>query len=113
MYPELTGFNTKEVTLYTSESIQPGMAVALGENCTAKIAAAGEKFCGICTDVRGKYITAALKGYCEASYSGTAPSVGYNSLAGDGNGNAAVNESGREILVAAVDTDAKKIIIIL
>lgn len=113
MYPEITGFETKEVTLYTQDSIAVGMAVALKENCTAAIPASGEKFCGVCTDVRGNYITVALKGYCEASYTGSAPAVGYNSLAGDGNGSAAVNENGREILVAAVDTQAKKIIIIL
>ena len=113
MYPEITGFETKEATLYTEGGIVPGMTVALKENCTAVKAASGEKFCGVCTDVRGRYITVALKGYAEASYSGTAPVVGYNTLAGDGNGNAAVKDGGREILVAAVDTQNKKISIIL
>lgn len=113
MYPELTGFETKEVTLYTQDSITPGTAVALRENCTAAIPASGEKFCGVCTDVRGNYITVALKGYAETTFSGTAPAVGYNTLAGDGNGNATVSENGREILVAEVDTTAQKIIIIL
>ncbi len=113
MYPEITGFDTKEVTLYTEENIVPGMAVALKENCTGTAAASGEKFCGVCTGVRGRYITVALKGYAVLSYTGTAPTVGYNKLAGDGNGNAAVNENGRELLVTAVDTDDKKISIIL
>ncbi len=113
MYPTLTGFNTKEVTLYTGESISPGMAVTLKENCTGSIGASGEKFCGICTDVRGNYITVALCGYAEVSYSGSAPAVGYCKLASDGSGNVAVNENGRDILVAAVDTENKMLSIIL
>ncbi|MBQ7296016.1 MAG: hypothetical protein IJW86_07470 [Clostridia bacterium] len=113
MYPELTGFNTKSVTLYCDSGIAPGMAVALRADGIGAIPASGEKFCGICTDVRGRYITAALTGYAEATYSGTAPTVGYNTLAGDGNGNVCLNDAGRELLIAGVDTSAKKITIIL
>ncbi len=113
MYPELTGFDTKEVTLYSDSDITPGMTVALTADSTGAIPASGEKFCGVCTDVRGRYITVALKGYAEASYSGTAPTVGYNTLAGDGKGNAAVNDNGRELLVASVDTAGKKFAVIL
>ncbi len=113
MYPELTGFDTKEVTLYTDSNITPGMTVALAADSTGIVPASGEKFCGVCTDARGRYITVALKGYAEAAYTGTAPTVGYNTLAGDGKGNAVLNENGRELLVASVDTSGKRIAVIL
>lgn len=113
MYPELNSFQTKEVTLYTTEDITPGMTVALRENCVGTKAASGEKFCGVCTAKRGNYISVALKGYAEATYSGTAPEVGYSLLAGDGEGGAAISDSGRELLVCRVDTQEKTIAVIL
>ncbi len=113
MYPKLNGFNTKEVTLYTDSKIKVGSTVMLEANCKAVLPASDAKFCGVCTDARGNYITVALSGFVQLPYTGTAPTVGYNNLACDGNGNAKVSEKGREILVAEVDTTNKTISIIL
>lgn len=113
MYPKLNGFNTKEVTLYTNEAINIGDAVMLSENATAVLPSSGENFCGVCTDKRDNYITVAMTGFAQTFYSGSAPTIGYNKLSADGNGKVKTGDSGREILVAEVDTTNKTISIIL
>lgn len=113
MYPKLNGFNTKAVTLYTDDDIKIGDPVKLLEDACAAPAAATEKFCGICTDKRGNYITVTLVGYAQTKYSGTAPTVGYNSLAADGKNGVAVNDKGRELLVLDVDKDNNIVAIML
>lgn len=114
MTPILTGFETKCATLTSGEGIAKGDAVMLGENYTAVAVASSGAFCGVCTAIRNGYATVALKGHAVASYSGTAPSVGYNALSGDGKGGVKVDaENGRQILVVAVNTSDNTIEIIL
>lgn len=113
MYPKIDGFNTKAITLYANDNIKPGTPVKLTENAGAAPAALNEKFCGICIDQRGNYVTVVLSGYCETPYSGTAPIIGYNNLAADGNGGALTHKDGRELLVFQVDSENKMISIML
>lgn len=113
MYPKLNGFNTKSITLYTNEDIPVGAPVKLMENAVAAMPTSGEKFCGVCTDKRGNYVTVTFLGYAETAYSGTAPTVGYNKLSSDGKGSVATNDNGRELLVLDVDTVNKTIAFLL
>lgn len=114
MYPKLDGFNVKEVTLYTTEAIEPGMAVMLSENYSAVIPAANSRFIGVCTAVRGNYISVALTGIVTLPYSGSDISVGYNTISPDGDGYVKLNLSGSvEYLVTDVNTSEKLVTILL
>ena len=44
---KLDGFNSKEITLYTEQDIQPGMAVMIAEGYKAIIPGANTRFIGI------------------------------------------------------------------
>lgn len=99
----LNGFERKEVTFNTSASVKEGETVNLMSKSTLGLAIADSNFCGVCSSIRGKSASLVLKGYVTVSYSGTAPSIGYNKLAADGLGGVQVSESGRHILVADID----------
>ena len=104
MNSNLNGFNVKEITLYADGNIQPGMAVSVKENHTAAIPSANERFAGICTAVRGGYVSVALTGILTVPYSGTGISVGYNPVTADGNGYIKFNvSSSEEFLVFDID----------
>lgn len=113
MNSNFTGFNTKEVTLAVSGNVTAGAPVKLTAGGDAAPCASAEKFCGICSAVREGYASVIMTGYAVASYSGTAPSVGFNKLAANGNGSVTVNENGKEYLVVSVDTTEKIIEILI
>lgn len=113
MNSNFTGFNTKEVTLAVSGNLTAGAPVKLTADGGCAPCASAEKFCGICSAVREGYATVVMTGYACASYSGTAPAVGYNKLAADSNGSVSVNENGKEYLVVSVDTTEKLIEILI
>lgn len=99
-----TGFNTKEVTLFCNTATDVGAVVKLYEAGMVTNAGADEKFCGVCTAIRNTYASVVMAGYATATYSGTAPTVGYCMLASDGDGGVKISDSGREYLVVGVDT---------
>lgn len=98
------GFETKEITLLAGEDLEAGQVITLAAPCVATPAEEGNKFCGVCTVVRGDYASAVMHGCAKVSYSGTAPQLGYVRLAADGNGGVTVDSTnGREYLVVSVD----------
>lgn len=95
----------KQVSFAAAETAKAGKVCKLSGNGTVDVCAAGENFCGLITDVRGGVAAVSMAGYVELSYSGTAPTVGYNTLAADGKGGVkVVTTGGRSLLVAAVDS---------
>ena len=107
MTEKLKGVNLTEITLYTEEDIKPGMAVMISDNYTATIPVSNTRFAGICTGVRGNYVTVAINGVVTVPYTGTDIPVGYNSLASDGNGVVKIDFGGSfEHLI--LDADAQK-----
>ena len=114
MYPNLNGFNTKEITLYTEENVKPGMPVMLTENYSAILPAAGSRFIGICTSVRGNYISVAVTGVVTAPFTGSGLNIGYAKVSPDGNGKIKSDStSGTEILVLEVNEYEKLVTFIL
>ncbi len=83
-----------------------GVPVKMSADGTVAACSSGDKFCGICVGVRDGYAAVQLSGY--ATVSTTAKlALGYTSLAGDGKGNVAKNDAGREYLVInSTATDA-------
>ena len=86
MNVSFSGFNEKSATFNCTESVAAGKAVKVSENGTVAPCTSGDVFCGIATDVRSNCATVQLEGYIRASYSGSAPALGYTALAADGNG---------------------------
>lgn len=71
---------------------------------------AGEKFCGVAVAVENGMAAVQVEGFVKLGYSGTAPSVGYVSLAADGSGKVAVDPAGNSYLVVAVDTAGQQVV---
>ena len=108
-----SGFDTKEITLFATDNVKAGAAVGLKDAITVTVPLSGAAFCGVCTAVRNKHASVVLKGHTIATYSGTAPTLGYCKLVCDGNGGVKVSDSGREYLVVEVDTNEKTADIIM
>ena len=110
-----TRFNVNETTFYTNEDIKAGMTVELDTDGNAIMAQTNSRFIGVCTKADGNYISVALTGIVTVPYTGTTtPSIGYELLAADGNGNVKFN-SGSEVdhLVLSVNTEEKLVTFML
>ena len=111
---KLDGFNSKEITLYTEQDIQPGMAVMIAEGYKAIIPGANTRFIGICTSRKGNYITVAVSGVVTTHCSSENISVGYNCLSADGNGNLKLDNGALvETLILEIDKENNIIKILL
>ncbi len=114
MKTNLDGFNTKEITLYTEEDIQPGMTVMISDGYKAIIPSVNSRFIGICTSRKGNYVTVAVSGLVTVRSSSDSIFVGYNSISADGNGNIKVDATAMtETLVVEFDKDTKTAKILL
>ena len=98
----LQGYNSRYITMQADGKMEPGDLVVMSGNNTVKKAAAG-KFVGVAHAVRGDYVLVQTGGFAVLPYSGTAPTVGFATLAADS------NADGREVLVTEVDATAKTV----
>ena len=96
------------ITMLADGKMEPGDLVVMSGNNTVKKAAAG-KFVGVAHAVRGDYVLVQTGGFAVLPYSGTAPTVGFATLAADSNADATASASGREVLVTEVDATAKTV----
>ncbi len=102
------GFNSNIATFKTTEELESCCGVKISESNTVSACADGDSFCGFVVNGEGGYASVQLSGVVTASYTGTAPEVGYTMLASDGIGVKA-SESGREYLVIAINETAKTV----
>ena len=109
----LDGFDRKEVTFKKDVFAQKNTTVSMTGNFSVRASANGDNFIGVCTGVQGGSASVLLSGFVQLSYSGEAPVYGYNKLVADGSGGVKKSDSGRDFLVAEVDTSAKTCGIIL
>ncbi len=110
MNVSFNGFGENVATFETEGSVSAGIPVMISSS--GKVKAANGVFCGICVGERNGYAAVQLSGYVKAAFD-TEPAVGYTKLIGK-NGKVSTDESsGREYLVADVDTAAKTAGIIL
>lgn len=100
----LNGFDRKEVTFNAGAGAAEGNTVNFLSKSTVGAVAADTNFCGVCALVRNGLASVVLRGYVTVSYSGAAPSLGYNKITANGAGGVKVSDSGRDILVADIDT---------
>lgn len=91
---------------FAGDGAEEGEVVKASANGTAAVCAAGESFCGVVAAVsRDKTAySVQLAGFATVKYSGeTAPTVGYCTLAADGDGGVSVQAGGRSYLVVEVN----------
>ena len=110
------GFKESLATFLAASGVtSAGVPVKISANDTVDACAAGDSFCGAANQVSGGYATVQMSGFATLGYTGTtAPTVGYNLLAGDGSGGVkVVTTGGRSMLVIRVDTTAKTVGVML
>lgn len=114
MNTALVGFNTKDVTFYTTASFSTGHPVIVNDENSISKAEADTPFCGFVSAVNGNYASVTMSGYVKVRYTGTNPSVGYNLLSSNGTTGVKIDtENGRQILVVGVDTQNRTAEILL
>lgn len=114
MSVSFNGFGEKLLTFKNASAVTAGYPVKVSANDTVAACAAGDKFCGFAVESDSAYASVKVGGVITASYSGTAPTVGYASLATAASGKVAVAASGgREYLVLAVDTTASTVTFVI
>ena len=105
----LKGFMEQTVTLLADESVENGAFVGMVDNEKVAKSADGEKFIGIAVSCSDGAAAVTVKGYVEANYSGTAPSLGFVKIVADANNGVCISDAGREVLVTTVDAENGKI----
>lgn len=104
----LNGYGENAATFKAQDGVTVGAPVKMAANGTVGACAAGDAFCGVALNLHGGYAAVQLGGYTQVHYTGTAPAVGYQTLAADASGTVkAVTTGGRSILVTDVDDTAK------
>ncbi len=106
------GFNENTATFKVTENIAKNTAVKMSASNTVAACSGSEAFIGFVTECGGGYAGVQLSGTVKATYSGSAPAIGFTKLAGNGD-KVTASESGREYLVVAVDTAAKTVTFIM
>ena len=106
MTVSLNGYTAGYATLEAAEGLEPGVVAMSGDH-QVDAPAAGAAFAGVALSVRDGLALVQLSGIGRLPYTGTAPTVGYCKLAADGTGGIKVAETGRELLVTAMDSTGK------
>ena len=83
-----------------------GEGVKVTENGTVGACAADDGFCGVAICCKDDACTVQVRGFVTVGYSGTAPGMGWRTLAADGKG-------GVNCLVADVDAAVKTVTMML
>ena len=108
------GFATNCITVPCEADVAVGDPVSLDNSSIAFTSYDGTEFMGVCSYVRDGYATVILTGYAQLKYKGEQPPVGFTKLICASNAAVKVDEAiGRSVMVVAVDTNEKKIGVIL
>ena len=100
-------------------SAKKGSAATAGYPChftandTVADSANGAVFSGVIAGVRDELVTVQYRGFVTLPYTGTAPAVGYATLAANGAGGVKTASGGRSLLVVSVDPTAATVCVLL
>lgn len=102
----INGFNKSILTFNAASGFETsGVPVKISANNTVSACSKDDSFCGVSQSFVNGCVAVQVSGAVTIGYSGTAPTVGYNMLAADGEGKVLVAASGgREYLVVDVKT---------
>ena len=90
-----------------------GHVVKMTDNGTVGACKADDDFCGAALCCKDDAGTVQVGGFVSVKYSGTAPALGWTSLAANGEGGVKAASGGITRLVTDVDTTAKTVTIML
>ena len=99
----LNGYGEQVATFAVSGEVKVGMPVKISANGTVAPCVAKDKFCGVVLSLRGGYAAVQMAGYAKLPYTGTKPTVGYQTVKADGTGKVQVEATGRLLLITDVD----------
>ena len=77
------GVGEQVLSFNKASGVTKGALVKMSANSTVKACDAGDRFMGICIASGDAFAEVKTAGYVELGYSGTAPTVGYATLAAD------------------------------
>ncbi len=95
---------------FAADSATAGHVCAMSANGKVAACADGGSFIGVVETFRSGVAGVQLHGFVELPYTGTAPTLGYATLAANGSGGVKTAQSGRSCLVICVDTAAKTVV---
>lgn len=99
MNVNFNGYNENVATFVAgSNLITAGVPVKISADGTVSACSSGDKFCGICVNVRDGYAAVQLSGYVTVKTSAKL-ALGFTKLAAGASGAVAANDNGREYLV--------------
>ncbi len=101
------------VTTNCSSTVTPGIPCRISTNKIAVACAEGEAFAGIVANVRESTAGVIVRGFVRASYSGSAPAIGYVGLMADGAGNVTYSADAHEYLVVEVNIANKTVVFLM
>lgn len=102
----MQGIGTEHLSAKAGASVTVGYPCHFIANDTVTNSAVGADFSGVIAGIRSGLVTVQYHGFVTLPYSGTAPTVGYATLAADGAGGVKTATSGRSYLIVHVDTAA-------
>lgn len=77
------GVGEQVLSFNKASGVTKGALVKMSANSTVKACDAGDRFMGVCIASGDAFAEIKTAGYVELGYSGTAPTVGYATLAAD------------------------------
>ena len=99
------GFGTQEATFKTASPVLPKRAVSLQSTGYVDFADEGTAFTGVVASYKNNVAAVLMRGFAEANYKGTAPTVGICKLSVTAMGQFTVDEeNGKPYTVLGVDT---------
>ena len=101
------------LTAKAGASATAGYPCHFSANDTVADSANGAVFSGVIAGVRDELVTVQYRGFVTLPYTGTAPAVGYATLAANGAGGVKTASGGRSLLVVSVDTTAATVCVLL
>ena len=96
------GLGENVVTFKTYTAVVGSPVTVIANDLVSK-SNAGDTFCGVAASVADGYVAVQVGGFVELPYSGTAPTLGYNTVVANGNGGIKTNSTGRNVLVVNVN----------
>lgn len=103
------GIGQEVVTFMADENAENGCPVKVSENMKVSPCADGNVFAGIAISGDDGAKAVVIRGYVTAAYTGTAPALGYVTLAANGAGGVKAASGGRPVIVCEVDTANSKV----
>jgi len=107
------GIGEMVATFYAEDGVMAGQVVKISDDSTVSACADGDRFCGVAVNVKDGCAGVQVKGFAKVSCADSTVTVGYVTLAADGNGGVKKVTSGGDKYLVVADDGAGSITIAL